>query len=93
MRFESKKAEDCFSDAENYQYRLEICGDEFIKLLDKMTNNIRINDQLRRPTFSAELEGGLRIKGLLEKPIIKVGFDLALAKEQRRSFELWLSRQ
>jgi hypothetical protein len=93
MHFESKKAEDCFSDAENYQYRLEICGDEFLKLLSKITNNIRINDQLRRPTFTAELDGGLRIKGLLDKPVIKVGFNLELANPQRRSFELWLTRQ
>ncbi len=91
MRFECKKAEDCFSNAENYEYRLEVPGLQFVEMLAPLADRLRINEQLRRPTFTASLEGGIQLKGLMDKTIIKVGFVPAQASEQRAAFEQWLA--
>ena len=90
MLFESKKADNCFSDAENYEYRIAVIGEEFIKLLNDLAVSVRINDKLRRPVFMAELENGTRIKGVLAKSTIKVGYLLSAASEQKECFEQWL---
>lgn len=90
MQFESKKVEDCFADAENYEYRIEATGAEFVPLLASQSENVRINDKLRRPTFTATLKNGTRLKGLLSKDVIKVGFTPEQAPEQKATFEHWL---
>ena len=90
MRFDSKKIENCFSDAENYEYRIEIPGEEFVGLLGDLAILININEKLRRPAFMAVLKGGIQIKGILNKPIIKVGYPLPVALEQKTWFEHWL---
>jgi len=90
MDFESKKAENCFSDAENYEYRIEATGARFIGVLEPMTEQLRINDKLRRPTFIARLTNGAQLKGLLDKNVIKVGFVQAQAVAQKDDFERWL---
>ena len=50
-----------------------------------------INDKLRRPTFTAQLDSGTQVKGLLDKTVIKVGYSPDKAAEQKASFEHWLS--
>jgi len=90
MRFKSKKIENCFSDAENYEYRIKVAGTEFIKSLDGLAILVKVNETLRRPTFTAVLKGGVQIKGTLAKPIIKVGYPFPTALEQKAWFEQWL---
>lgn len=90
MDFEVKKAENCFSDAENYEYRICMTGSEFVGLLREGGDEVRINEKLRRPTFIGTLNNGMQVKGLLSKNIIKVGFVPAQAKEQKTTFENWL---
>ena len=90
MDFVSKKAEDCFSDAENYEYRIEALGSEFVGALEPIAEWVRINDKLRRPTFTARLDNGTQLKGLLDKQVIKVGYVEAAAEEQKTTFEAWL---
>ena len=90
MNYECKKAENCFSDAENFEYRVELTGLEIVTLLRKLDGSVRINDKLRRPTFVAELASGIQVKGLLDKNVIKVGFVLDKAAEQKEFFESWL---
>ncbi|MCL1846599.1 MAG: hypothetical protein FWF91_01360 [Coriobacteriia bacterium] len=91
MRFESKKIENCFTDAENHEYRIEVTGEEFLLLLKEKTASVKVNRQLRRPAFMAELKDGTRLKGILEKPVIKVGYPQDSAAEQKALFESWLS--
>jgi len=90
MDFVFKKAEDCFANAENYEYRIEVQGLEFIKVLEPFAEWLRVNDKLRRPTFMARLENGTQLKGLLGKQVIKVGYVEAQAEEHKRAFEAWL---
>jgi hypothetical protein len=90
MFFESKKAENCFADAENYEYRIALVGSEFVHALASQAQSLRTNEHLRRPTFLASFSNGMRIKGVLAKNIIKVGYVPAQAVEQRHAFEQWL---
>jgi hypothetical protein len=91
MNFELKKAENCFSDAENYEYRVEVPGSVFLERVRPQTIETHINDKLRRPTFTAQLDSGARVKGLLDKTVIKVGYSPNRAAEQKAAFEHWLS--
>ena len=91
MDFSFKKAENCFSDAENYEYRIEITGAQFVELLKSQAAELRINDKLRRPTFIATLHNGVQVKGLLDKNVIKIGYVIGQAAEQKAALELWLS--
>jgi hypothetical protein len=91
MLFETKKAENCFSDAENYEYRIEVLGLLFVERLEPETDDLRINETLRRPTFTATLKNGTRIKGLMDKNVIKAGFTPEHAAEQKATFEQWLA--
>ena len=91
MDFQVKKAENCFADAENYEYLCEITGAQIYELLQTQAISTRINEKIRRPTFFAELPSGVRIKGLLAKNIIKVGYSPNQVGEQKTHFELWLS--
>jgi hypothetical protein len=50
-----------------------------------------VNEKLRRPAFVAESADGVRLKGVLSKQVIKVGFIPEQAEEQRERFERWLS--
>jgi len=90
MDFAVKKAENCFADAENYEYRIALSGASFLALLQGIQASTRVNEKLRRPTFYAELPTGVRVKGLMDKNVIKVGYLLEQAVEQKADFELWL---
>jgi len=91
MKFEVKKAENCFSDAENYEYRIEVVGSDLMESLKPQTEHLRVNDKLRRPTFTAALNNGVQLKGLMGKNVIKVGYVITQATEQKAAFEQWLT--
>ena len=90
MNFESTKAENCFADAENYEYKIPITAAEIIEELKTMGAEIRINDKLRRPAFIGKLADGTRIKGTLAKNVLKVGYTPNNANTQRENFENWM---
>jgi hypothetical protein len=92
MYFEVKKADNCFADAENYEYRIAFDGEELLALLSTSDAAIetKVNTRLRRPTFYALLREGQRVKGLMDKNVIKVGYVPERAAEQKACFESWL---
>jgi hypothetical protein len=91
MKFEVKKLENCFANAENYEYLIEVNGQQFAELLaEQQQANVRVNNQLRRPTFIAQLTNGIRVKGILAKPYIRVGYLPESYSEQKAHFEAWL---
>jgi hypothetical protein len=93
MDFDVKKLETCFADAENYEYRVAVSGEQFYQLLAKEQKaKVRVNEHLRRPAFIATLPDGVRIKGELTKNIIRVGYEPAQAASQKTAFEHWLQR-
>ena len=90
MDFDFKKAENCFTGAENYEYRIEVLGSKFVGVLEPVAEWVRVNDKLRRPTFTARLDNGTQLKGLLDRQVVKVGYVEAEAEEQKAAFETWL---
>jgi hypothetical protein len=92
MDFSVKKLENCFANAENYEYRLDVKGEHLQQLLaDAGQAEVRVNKQLRRPVFIATLANGVRIKGELATSDIRVGYQPDAALEQKAAFESWLS--
>lgn len=88
MRFEVKKTNNCFSDAETYEYKLPIDGDAFLALLPPNFSS-RKNLKLRRPVFFSESET-IRIRGMLAFDIIRVSFPSASLIDEKEKFEAWL---
>jgi hypothetical protein len=92
MDFDVKKLENCFADAENYEYRVAVSGTQFSCLLtSEQKAEVRVNERLRRPVFIATLPNGVRVKGELANTIIRVGYGIDAASEQKAAFEDWLS--
>jgi hypothetical protein len=92
MEFEVKKLENCFADAENYEYRMAVTGERFCRLLaDEQAAEVRVNERLRRPVFIATLPNGTRVKGELANTVIRVGYEPDAAVEQKAAFESWLN--
>jgi hypothetical protein len=91
MEFSVKKVENCFAQAENYEYLIDAEGARFAEMLSGRQASVRVNEGLRRPSFLATLPNGVRVKGLLNKTTVKVGYLPAQAPEQKQDFEQWLS--
>jgi hypothetical protein len=92
MEFEVKKLENCFADAENYEYRTAVTGERFCRLLaDERAAEVRVNEHLRRPVFIATLPNGMRVKGELVNTVIRVGYEPDAVVEQKAAFESWLN--
>lgn len=85
MNFECKKAENCFSDSQTYEYRLPVTGEEFLHRLDDAWQT-RCNDKLRRPVFLAEKKD-VRIKGILSANVIRVSFPAIDWESHKDMFE------
>jgi hypothetical protein len=91
MRFDVKKRENCFADAENYEYRVAVSGERLSRLLrDGQGAEVRVNERLRRPVFIAVLPNGVRVKGELATNVIRVGYAPDAALEQKAALEAWL---
>lgn len=90
MLYEVKKAENCFTDAQTYEYRLPISGEEFVDHL--VGWSVRKNQSFRRPTFSAD-RGCIKIKGILAAKVIKISFSDTRWENEKRAFESWLSEE
>ncbi len=88
MEFTVQKTENCFADAQTYEYKLPLTGDALLRLLDADWS-IRINDKLRRPVFIAERQD-LRLKGVLAETLVRASFPSAHALEEKAAFEAWL---
>ena len=87
MNFQVKKAENCFSDSETYEYQLPINGREFLSFLEKW--KIRINQKLRRPTAIAEKDG-IVLKCTLGGNLFRISFPNSRQSEQKEEFENFL---
>jgi hypothetical protein len=91
MHYFIKKLENCFADAENYEYQLTLTGEHFYPLLVKQRHaTVRVNEKLRQPVFIATLPDGVRVKGILTKNFIRVGYLPDKAAAQKATFERWL---
>lgn len=88
MNFQCQKTENCFTDAQTYEYNLPITAEAFTQLLDESWQ-LRCNQKLRRPVFLAEGHS-LRIKGILAGTIIRVSFPTVDWELHKTNFENFL---
>ena len=88
MTFTVKKTENCFSDAQTYEYLLPITGEELLALLPDW--QIRENRKLRRPVGIAEKDG-VTVKTVLAGSTARVSFPDSCWQAAKEDFERWLS--
>jgi len=88
MQIDVKKAENCFADAQSYEYRLPVDGQGFSAMLDDGWE-IKEHNKYRRPLFTADKDG-VNIKGILKANIIKVSYPSERWEPLKENFERWL---
>ena len=88
MKFEVKKAENCFADSQNYEYLLPIYGQNFSTLLNGW--EVKEHHKYRRPMFTADRDG-VNIKGILKANIVKASFPGDDWEAEKAEFEQWLT--
>ena len=90
MIYEVKKVDNCFSDAQSYEYKVPITCAELIK---RMTDwEITENHKYRRPMFVGERDGS-HSKGILKANVFRVSFRNDRWEQEKADFELWIEQQ
>ena len=82
-----QRADNCFADAKSYAYTLSSpVDDRLLKLLSGW-GRIKVRRDFRRPFFTLDTDQGIRVKGILNEPIIKAGFSGDDWEEMKMEFE------
>lgn len=89
MRFVCKKAENCFAEAQTYEYELPVTGEELCRLLEGW--EIKENHRFRRPIFSAHRDQ-LEVKGILASHVVKINYTKENWKTEKEQMERWLEQ-
>lgn len=88
MTFTCKKTENCFSDAQTYEYALPITVEELSVMFPPDWQQ-RCNRKLRRPVLLAEC-GQIRLKGILAGKTVRVSYADTSWEQEKAVFEHWL---
>ncbi len=90
ITFETKKAENCFANAQTWEYRLSCQNDQLLHQLEKLgTLSCKMN--LRRPIFMLHMEDGTRVKGTLAGHLMRASFPTEQWQAAKERFENKLS--
>jgi len=90
--FECKKAENCFSESQTYEYRLPCSmGEQFLNGLGA-AGALTCRRQIRRPFFTLDLPGNTHVKGVIGDDLIKASFPSEGFEECKARFEELLVR-
>ncbi|WP_243135246.1 MULTISPECIES: radical SAM (seleno)protein TrsS [Blautia] len=82
-----QRADNCFADAKSYAYTLSSpVDDRLLKLLSGW-GRMKVRKDFRRPFFTLDTDQGIRVKGILNEPIIKAGFSGDDWEEMKMEFE------
>ena len=82
-----QRADNCFADAKSYAYTLSSpVDDRLLKLLSSW-GRMKVRRDFRRPFFTLDTDQGIRVKGILNEPIIKAGFSGDNWAEMKMEFE------
>ena len=82
-----QRADNCFADAKSYAYTLSSpVDDRLLKLLSSL-GRMKVRKDFRRPFFTLDTDQGIRVKGILNEPIIKAGFSGDDWEEMKMEFE------
>lgn len=87
MEFKIKKVNNCFKDAETYEYSIGCNSCELLSVFENM-GRLNVNSRLRRPVFTLDMDSGVNIKGILAEPVLRASFR---DTRQKAEFETWLS--
>ena len=81
-----KKAKNCFTDAETYEYMLSVPSERLMGFFASL-GELKRNDAFRRPVFFLTLPDGVRVKGIVAEKVITVSFPSADFEETKKQFE------
>lgn len=90
ITFETKKAENCFADAQTWEYRLSCRNDQLIQQLEQM-GELSCKMNLRRPIFMLNMADGTRVKGTLAGRMMRASFPTGTWQTAKETFEQTLS--
>lgn len=90
ITFETKKAENCFVDAQTWEYRLSCRNEQLLSQLETW-GELSCKMNLRRPIFMLHLADGTRIKGTLAGVMMRVSFPTEFWEKAKEHFEQALS--
>jgi hypothetical protein len=90
MEFECRKTENCFSDSQTWEYRLQETAEDFEKRLEGW--KVEENRRFRRPMMTAE-RGEVKLKGILASGVIRVSFPDTAWQKEKAAFEEWLGEE
>lgn len=90
--FECRKAENCFGESQNYEYKLVCKADEqFLKDLGAL-GTLTCKRNFRRPFFVLDLPNKTHVKGVIGDGVIKASFPADRFTECKSDFEKILER-
>lgn len=90
ITFETKKAENCFVDAQTWEYCLSCRNDQLVSQLEQLGEwSCKMN--LRRPIFMLNMKNGTRVKGTLAGSMMRASFPTDAWQEAKEAFEQTLS--
>lgn len=84
------KAENCFSDAQTYEYQLP-CLNEALLDVYRSWGDYVCKSNLRRPVFLLTMPGGTRVKGTLKGTVLRASFPTGDWEREKAAFEMLLS--
>lgn len=87
MKFEVKKVDNCFSDAQSYEYKVPVTGQQIIRHMSGW--NIKENHKYRRAMFIGNRDGS-HTKGVLKANVFRVSFRDDRWEWEKAEFEVWL---
>ncbi len=87
MEYLCKKIENCFAGSQTYEYKLTVPGQALCARLSGW--ELRVNDGLRRPAFSADRDG-VNVKGVLSGETVRVSYPQERWEREKKDFESWL---
>lgn len=86
IEFETKKAENCFSDAQTWEYRIS-CGNEALLPSFEKLGSLTIKSNLRRPVFLLHMKDGTRVKGTIKGSLLRASFPTEKWEKAKSEFE------
>lgn len=87
MRYDCKKAENCFEHSFTFEYRLPITAKELSKRLSGWA--VAENHSYRRAILTADRDG-VELKGILDGKLIRASFPENSWEKNKAAFESWL---
>ena len=90
ITFETKKAENCFVDAQTWEYKLSCRNEQLLGQLEQL-GQLSCKMNLRRPIFMLQMDDGTRVKGTLAGQLMRASFPTEQWETAKASFEQTLS--